>query len=490
MSGARLYPMRTGSRFMNRRGVDHHVACWKNRIALFLVIASALWTQRVHSQEPFDGVTLISPLNSTTTQLMSLDGTIENTWQGAGRPASFPYLLPDGSILRPCKDPNGHFFGGGVGGRIQKFNPDGDLVWDYYYSTYEHQQHHDIQPMPNGNVLLIAWERKTYEEAIAAGRESLSDQMWPTVIVEVQPEGATTGNIVWEWHLWDHIVQDVDSAKPNFGSPALHPELIDINYGNPGGADGGGDWIHANAIDYNEQLDQIVFSSRPFSELYIIDHSTTTAEAAGHTGGRSGAGGDILYRWGNPQTYGRGTSSDRYFHVVHGVNWIDPGLPGAGHILAFNNGDRPGSNDHSSVDEIVPARDADGHYLIEPGAPFGPATPAWTYSQEGWYAGPRHCGAFRQPNGNTLITAAQSGYVFEVTPSGTTVWEFDHPANIARAPRYWKADLDTAAAFADCLTGPGATTDTCTTHDLDNDNDIDLADFAKLQITFDQYKGP
>src|SRR5690606_15913622 len=108
-----------------------------------------------------------------------------------------------------------------------------------------------------------------------------------------------------------------------------------------------------NAIDYNPQLDQIMISTREFSELWIIDHSTTTAEAAGHTGGRSGKGGDILYRYGNPAAYNRGTRADQKFFYQHDAQWIEPGLPGAGNILVFNNGwNRVDGSSFSSVIEL------------------------------------------------------------------------------------------------------------------------------------------
>ncbi|MGC8644373.1 MAG: hypothetical protein ACP5XB_31305, partial [Isosphaeraceae bacterium] len=59
------------------------------------------------------------------------------------------------------------------------------------------------------------------------------------------------------------------------------------------------------------ELDQILLSVHSFSEIWIIDHGTTTAEAATHKGGRSGKGGDLLYRWGNPQAYRAGTAADQ-----------------------------------------------------------------------------------------------------------------------------------------------------------------------------------
>ena len=87
--------------------------------------------------------------------------------------------------------------------------------------------------MPNGNVLVIAWDKKTAAEAVAAGRQpsSVQGQMLPDCILEVHPTGKTTGDIVWEWHAWDHLIQDLDKTKANYGDVSEHPELIDINFG-------------------------------------------------------------------------------------------------------------------------------------------------------------------------------------------------------------------------------------------------------------------
>jgi hypothetical protein len=259
-------------------------------------------------------------------------------------------------------------------------------------------------------------------------------EMWVTLIAEVEPDGLTGGNIVWQWHIWDHLIQEADPTKENYGVVADHPELLDINYGGVANFS----WIHANAIDYNPELDQIVFSSRKMNEIFVIDHSTTTEEAAGHEGGNSGHGGDLLYRWGNPQVYGRGTEEDQNFWGVHGAIWIDAGLPGAGNILTFNNGNRPGTiNDYSSVEEIAPPMDTEGNYIIEPGEPYGPATPTWYYDDRPVFYSESIGGAYRMPNGNTLICEGRSRYIFEVTQLGGTVWNYLAPANVHRAPRYW-----------------------------------------------------
>jgi hypothetical protein len=172
-------------------------------------------------------------------------------------------------------------------------------------------------------------------------------------------------------------------------------------------------------------------SSHYMDEIYVIDHSTTTREAAGHTGGNSGKGGDLLYRWGNPRNYD--TSGTQYFDVVHSACWIPAGLPGAGNILTFNNGE---GRRYSSVLEIVPPVDAQGNYSRTPGSAYGPSGPTWSYSEgSSFYSG--HLGSNqRLPNGNTLIAESASGYLFEVTATGKKVWEYQAGGEVSRCLRY------------------------------------------------------
>ena len=326
----------------------------------------------VNDDRASEGLTLFGPQSSTAVYLVNNDGLAVHMWETFTLPRSLGYLLPNGNLLRAAR------FGGGVTGiRIQEFDWDGNLVWEYATPDSPLRQHHDIEPLPNGNVLIIAREIKSESEAIAAGRNPLDiddGEVRPDNVVEIRPIPPNDGEIVWEWYLWDHLIQDFDVAQDNFGVVADHPELVDINYG-PAAAD----WTHVNGIAYNPQFDQVIIISRTFSELWVIDHSTTTAEAAGHSGGDYGKGGDILYRWGNSQAYRRGTGADQQLFGQHDGLWIPPGYPGEGNILVFNNGWGRPEGLYSSVDEIVPPVDEFGVYSIEPGAPFGPDEPIWFY---------------------------------------------------------------------------------------------------------------
>jgi hypothetical protein len=379
-----------------------------------------------------DGYTLMSPRESTTTYLIDNSGLPVRTWVTAHQPGSMGYLADDGSLVRSGRlvdVPSNFFNASGRGGLIQRFDWDGSLLWEFTYSSQEHLAHHDIELLPNGNVLMIAWEYRTHNETLQAGRrpELLLLHLRPDHIIEVQPTGSSGGVIVWEWHVWDHLIQDYNPALNNFGVVDEHPELVDINYVVGLGV---ADWTHFNGIGYNAELDQIVVSARRFSEFWVIDHSTTTAEAASHSGGNSGKGGDLLYRWGNPAAYGRGTTADEMLNGQHDAQWIGPGLPGAGNFLVFDNRkDQPVQA--SQVKEIAPPVDEHGSYAIDPGQPFGPSEYVWVYPDvpDPNFFSPNVSGAQRQPGGTTLICEGKSGHLFEVTGDEEVVWDYVNPVD-------------------------------------------------------------
>lgn len=416
----------------------------------------------------FQGYTLFAPIFSTTTYLIDMDGKVVNTWESKYEPGQVAHLLENGHLLRAgslAKKNQTFRAGGGTGGRVQEFTWNGELVWDFEYSSEDYLLHHDIEKLPNGNILMIAWERKTSEQAIAAGRDPElqgSGQLWPDFIIEVRPTGKTTGEIVWQWRVWDHLIQDHDQSKANYGDVALHPERIDVNHcfgwteqltnkeldklrslGYLGSSTSrkrkrtNPEWTHINAIAYNAELDQIALSVLGFNELWIIDHSTTTEQASGHSRGRSGKGGDILYRWGNPQAYRAGEAGDQQLFAQHDVQWIPRGRPGEGHLLMFNNGRHRPDGDYSSVDEIIPPVDEQGRYAYQEGTAFGPDKPAWTYTdpEKSQFYSMHISGAQRLPNGNTLICSGASGTIFEVTADKEVVWKYVNPVSRSRQPK-------------------------------------------------------
>ena len=379
------------------------------------------------------GYVLFAPISSTTTYLIDKCGYQVHTWASSFHPALSAYLYPDGSLLRPGSRHNTVFTSDGNGGALEKYDWSGNVIWSYILSSDTDCQHHDIIELPNGNVLVHAWELKTLAQAIAAGRDSSyldSISLWSEKIVEIQPIGANGGNIVWEWHVWDHLIQDFDATKANYGVVAQHPELLNLNYIGPTfNLANTSDWLHCNAIDYNPALDQIILNSHNLSEVWIIDHSTTTAQAASHSGGTHGKGGDLLYRWGNPATYDAGTSADQLLFGDHNPHWIDTGLVGAGNIMVFNNGWERPSGTYSQVEVFAPPVDSAGNYTLVSGHAYQPDSAYWIYPDIGtsYFYSQTISGAQRLSNGNTLICEGDSGVFFEIDPSQNTVWRYVNP---------------------------------------------------------------
>ncbi|GAB2780288.1 hypothetical protein GCM10010465_28590 [Actinomadura fibrosa] len=314
------------------------------------------------------------------------------------------FLMENGKLLAllQAEDPAIEF--GGYGGKLQIINPDFTVEWEYMLSTESEIAHHDIEMLPNGNILAIVWARISAQEAQEAGFKE-GYEIFPEKIVEIDPG---TNERVWEWNSWDHLIQDFDSTKNNFGSIAANPSKIDINYS----LVPNGDIMHANGIDYDPKNDLIFLSVNFFSEVWVIDHSTTTEKAKTSSGGNFGKGGDLVYRFGNPEAY-QNTNGKRLFHNNHRPNIFMEN--GQNRMLIFMNGNNIEQStvykfDLESLRELEAMKDNEPNVL-------------WEFTHPDLYS-PKVSGAETLPNGNILITVGTKG-IWEVTPKAEVVWKFE-----------------------------------------------------------------
>ena len=324
---------------------------------------------------------LYSPLSYSNAYLIDKEGEVIHIWKCESPPYYSAYLMESTALLRS------------VFGKIQKIAWNGNVLWEYE----NNDMHHDIELLPNGHILCIAYDDMNHTEALNAGRNPdliASYGVQSEKIIEIN----SNGQIVWEWRARDHLIQDYDSSKSNYGDVSAHKELIDFNYVDSlFEVTGSADFIHLNAVDYHPGLDLILLTARHYDEVWVIDHSVTTEEARGSMG-------DLIYRWGNPETY-RGSGPQIMFHP-HDGQWVE-----GGNIIYFNN---KYSLTHSSVEEFTPS------YVLGVESP-----PVWRYICPFRSA---HLGSVqRLPNGNTLICSGEGGRLIEVTPDKNIVFDFINP---------------------------------------------------------------
>jgi len=399
----------------------------KISILLLIYLVPTIYSQDqtvglfLNTKDSFNGYTLFS--NNEVTYLIDNCGFKVNEWSTDLKPGLGIYLLEDGNLLRTGRvDPPISF--GGVGGAFELFDWDNNLIWRHEYDFDKGVPHHDITPLPNGNFLALTWEFYSEEEGTEAGLNFIGN-IWSERIVEIKMAGTNEAEIVWEWKAWDHLVQDMFPAADNYGVVSEHTELIHVNFFNPGTHNGNLDLFHLNSIDYNSELDQIVVSCRNFSEIWVIDHSTTSEESASHQGGKWGKGGDLLYRYGNPRAYDRGDQNDQVFRKQHDAKWI---FNDAFNEVAFS----VFSNGSSATGSIVyywqATTNSSGQYEMIDTNVFGPEEIQWSFTRPGLYS-PIMSGAQYLENGNVLICEAGDGRFLEVNSEGEPVWEYINPSN-------------------------------------------------------------
>lgn len=405
------------------------------------------------------GYTLFGVGNRTW--LLDLDGRVVHTWPVGTN----PHLLDNGHIVDASKDDPSGFQG------FKEVDWDGHTVWEYTEKRANYAPHHDWVRIFNKQLhapttLYIANKSITDGQAMAAGADPTKGpyrdgQMDAIVEVDLQ------GQVVWEWWFFDHVVQDVDPAKPHFVGAgktiADWPGRINLNLpGKPLRRD----WLHCNSLDYNPKSGHLVINSVQ-GELYVIDHDGTfvAGDPQGGIARAAGAAGDFLYRFGDPARYGQGeaprvlenwdaaSSGHKQMGGSHDASWIPQGLPGAGNLMVFNNGQylyqrTPGS----SVLEINPFLDAagidTGEYVNPPDAGYrresydkdtqnSPRQVSrqivWSYRATNSHGLFSHIGSSGQrlPNGNTFICSDTEGHFFEVTAKGELAWEYINPVTRA-----------------------------------------------------------
>ena len=450
-----------------------------------LVLSAAAQAQRTIGLTQYDadlpGYVLFSPMQSNITYLIDGCGQEVHQWSCNGLPGLIAQLQPDGTLLRTRVTDNPDFHGGGVGGMIERYNWGGDLIWSYAISNDSLCQHHDFTVLPNGNILTIAWEGHTAQDAFAHGLDTTYTPavLWSERLIELHPTGTDQADVVWQWRAWDHLVQRFDAALPNYGVSAYHPRRIDINY-----RDGGPfamDWLHINSIIYNADRDEVMVSAHNFNEVWVIDHGTTIAEAADSTGGAQGHGGDLLYRWGNPVAYETGSLTDQKLHHQHNATWLPPGHPDAGMMMVFNNQNGNGTSSYSSVVMFDPPLDSAGHYILESNVAAGPVTAFWTWTApdptDFYGVG---LGGSTPVGDGFLFTVGPSGQFIGIDSSGTEVWKYINPVSNT-GPRTQGMPPQANGVFH-CV-HYAADFAGFTGHDLTPGNEIELAPLPSLCLS-------
>ena len=309
----------------------------------------------------YGGYTVVSPSRVDGVYLIDMSGEVVKYWPEL----TGLYLAEDGTLV-----------GSKRGADFVEVDWDGNVLWEYSETRESYHPHHDDLRIYNAALgeytrLYIANVDMSHDEVIALGADPTRAERYEGVQMDAIVEVDREGNVIWEWHFSDHLIQDRFPSKKNHVGEgrtlADYPGRMDINWGVPSV-----DYMHSNGIDYNPDLGHVAISTNRFFEIYIIDHDGTFVAGDPEESRRLAAGeaGDFLYRFGNPANYGQGDFpyySDKEWFILpyaghrqiggnHDIQWIKEGLPGAGNLLLFNNG--------MSVPRAQRDRDAQSEMLV------------------------------------------------------------------------------------------------------------------------------
>jgi outer membrane protein assembly factor BamB len=151
----------------------------------------------------YNGYTLFSPKGAEKTWLIDMQGRFVHCWQAPYKPGEHAVLLPNGRLLYAGRLEDGPLTGvfGGVGGVLLELDWNGDEVWRYE----DPFMHHDFCRMDNGNTMVLRWEEipKDVAAKVKGGVPGTERDgvIWGDAFQEIDRDG----NMVWEWHGYDHL---------------------------------------------------------------------------------------------------------------------------------------------------------------------------------------------------------------------------------------------------------------------------------------------
>jgi hypothetical protein len=370
----------------------------------------------------WNGFTVLSPLATQAVLVIDMNGNVVKRWDDFNNSAGGPArVLPGGSVIaasgaRPPYQESLSLVQRDFEGRVvSSFDHAEQIELPGRGTVWSARQHHDWQredfpagyyspeaaPATTGSNTLILTH--THHTVPAVADVTLEDDR----LIEVAPDG----RIVWEWTAGEHV--DELGFAPD--ARAAIRQAADVN-----AARGSFDWLHVNSATYvgpNRWFDagdrrfapnNVIISSRQASLMAIVARD-----------------GSIAWRLGPDFSATEELRKIRQIIGQHHAHLIPNGLPGAGHLLVFDNG---GSSGYGFAGPIAPngvgafARATSRVLEIDPVT----LELKWSYTAPRFFS-TNISSAQRLPNGNTLITEGAGGRLFEVTADGTIVWEYMNP---------------------------------------------------------------
>jgi len=160
--------------------------------------------------------------------------------------------------------------------------------------------HHDLTPLPNGHLLVMA---NTLKSVVLNG-QTTPPQVLGDVVVDLDPNW----NPVWVWNEFDHL--DVNRHPMQFP-----------------------DWTHSNAIIYSSDDGNIIVSIRHQNWLVKVNYANGTGD--GSILWRLGEGGDFTLM-NNGQV---DTNPADWFYAQHGPSFVGKSNAGIFNLTLMDNGD-------------------------------------------------------------------------------------------------------------------------------------------------------